>query len=146
MRKHLGKMQRLFVAELMDLFAATESIRNENRHRPRRIDRGQQPIVCDRFRHCKLLRFKAKRPCHATASRLDRLNAGSRAPQQFDFVCRPTEDSLVMTMPMNQDVRALKPSCRPIRRLGCEPIRKQPYLSAQPPCAHRSGRTRGARP
>jgi hypothetical protein len=48
-RHHLRKVERLRVAELVNLLAATEPVRNHNRHRPSSPHRRQQAIVCNRL-------------------------------------------------------------------------------------------------
>lgn len=48
-RQQLGKVQRLLMTQLLDLFAAAESVCQQNRHGTRRFDRGEQSIIGNLF-------------------------------------------------------------------------------------------------
>jgi hypothetical protein len=121
-------MHRLLVAELINLFAATEAVGNEDGHGSRGLHCRQQAVVGDGLGHFKFVRFKSKRTCHAATAGLDGLDDGARTLEQRDLARRTSEDSLVMTVAVQQDMRTLKPAGNPVRSLGCEPVGKEPYL------------------
>ena len=60
--------------------------------------------------------FEAEGAGHSAAAGLDGFDRGTGLAQESDFAGRAAEDGLVMTVAVNQDVRALKPAGSKVRR------------------------------
>src|SRR5262249_49653891 len=130
-RQQLSEMQRLLMPQLLNLFAAAESIRQQNRHRPSRLHRRHQSVVGNCLRDFELLRLESERPSHPAAPCLDLLHVRAGLSQQRNLIRRPAEYRFVMTVPVYKDVRPFYPPGQPIRRIRRQPVRQQPNLRAE---------------
>ena len=92
--------------ELRDLLAATEAVGDEDGSRSGGFDGGEQILVGDGFRDFELIRLKAEGAGHAATAGLDGLDRGAGLAQEGDFTGRAAEDSFVMAVAVDENVRA----------------------------------------
>lgn len=130
-RQHLGEMQRLAMAKLRNLLAATETVGEDYRQRARGLDRRQQTVGGNGFRYFELVCLKAEWTGHAAAAGLDGFNHRARLAQQRDLALRTAEDRLVMAVAVDQDVRAAQSADSKTGSLRGEPVGQQPDLLAE---------------
>src|SRR4051812_5631413 len=80
--EQLGKMQRMTVRKLRNLFATAETIRNDWRAQPRSPDIGKYGVLANLDRNVVFVLLKTERSRHATASRCQLMQLGSHTSQQ----------------------------------------------------------------
>ena len=131
MRQNLSEVKRRTAAELRNLFSATEAVGGDDGRRPGGFDGGEQTVVGDGLGNLEFVRFKAKRSGHAAAACPDGFDRGPGSAEERDLTGWAAEDSLVVAVAVDQNVRALQAANRKIRRLGCKPIGEEPDLTAE---------------
>ena len=121
------------MGELLDLLAATKTIRHHDRGRPCRLDCRQQSLVGNGLRNLKLAGFKSEGPSHPAAACLDELDLRPCLAQQRDFAGRSAKDGLVMAVAVDEDMRAFQPAACKIRCLRGEKVRQKPSILFRQP-------------
>ena len=130
-REDFSEVQRAGVAELMNLFAATEAIGDDDGGGSGGADGGQQTVLRDGFRDFEFVGFKPKRTGHAAATRLDGFDDGAGALEECDFAGGSAEDGFVVAVAVDEDVRASETGGREVRRVRGEPVGEEPDLLAE---------------
>ena len=97
---------------------------------PRRLDGRQQILSGDGLRDFEFVGFESERACHAAATGLDRFDRGAGLAQKRDLVSRAAKDSLVMAVPVDQNLRSCKAAGDQSGAFGSQPVGKQPDLLA----------------
>jgi hypothetical protein len=92
------------MTQLGDLFAATETVGDDDRRGRGGLDRGQQAVAGDGLRELKLAGFKAEGAGHAAAAGLDRFDRSAGLAEQGDFIGRTAENGFVVTVAVDQNL------------------------------------------
>jgi hypothetical protein len=115
-------MHGMPVTELIDLLAATESVRNKDGCGCGRVHGWQKSKIRNGFGDFELVSLKPERARHAATCGVDLFHHRTRLAQECDFTGRPAKHSLVVAMTVQQHLRALKPASNPFRRICRQPI------------------------
>ena len=82
------------MSELVDLLAATEAVRNDDRGWPRGLDRRKQALIGNGLRYLEFVGLEAKGAGHAAATGLDEFDRGAGLAEKCNFIARAAKTAL----------------------------------------------------
>src|SRR5579863_3216923 len=104
----LGEMNGGTAGQMGDLLAAAEAVGHKDGCGRSGLDRWKQAVGSDGFRDFELARFKTEGAGHAATSGLDGLDIRAGLAEQGDLVGWSAEDSLVMAVAVDENLRAFE--------------------------------------
>jgi hypothetical protein len=102
----------------MDLLAATEAVGNDDGGWSGGVYGGEQVEVGNGFGDFEFLGLEAKGTGHAAAGGVDEFDGGAGFAEECDLAGGSAEDSFVVAVAMNEDLRALKTAGDPVGGFG----------------------------